>query len=92
MRTYLLVYDKGADLQALRDTIDNHPDILNWSKAFPNSYFLVSKENPSRLVSILTKPMNGADFMITHVDPSNSETNGLMGDEEWDFIISPAGS
>lgn len=89
MKSFLLVYDSGADLRALRDLVDHHPEIQNWMKNFPNTYFITTTAEADALVKIITPVMDGTEFMVLRVDKDPAKTNGMMGDEGWRFLLKP---
>ena len=89
MNAYLLLYDRGIDHPALRKVLDNDPNIKDWFKAFPSSYFIVSNLDANKLIRVFSTVMNGANFFITQIETDPAKTNGLMSAEDWDFILYP---
>lgn len=83
-RAYLLAYNSTLGTrEAVRDFLDNLPEVLNWKYDLPGSFYLISELLAGQLSDKLHKFAPQGRFIITEVDDNFS---GWLPQETWTMI------
>jgi hypothetical protein len=84
--SYLFVYSPaGISEQQLKNFVDNHPDIGNWYRCLPNSFFLISEEVSSTLSNAVKRQFPQLRFIILD---TGVDRNGWLPRAAWEFMRS----
>lgn len=85
---YLFSYNNDVGTyDEVKQVVDSCPDIVNWWKALPNSFFIVSPKTASQLTTLIRNATaNKGCFFIVDCQ---SDRNGWMPKGFWEWIRTP---
>ncbi|HZT59235.1 MAG TPA: hypothetical protein VFA21_11475 [Pyrinomonadaceae bacterium] len=88
MKAYIIsFYQREISDDELVTFLESKGEVLNLVRSLPNTIFIVSDRDASRLTNLIDKKFPQAFFIVAEYNPYN--TDGSLTGEMWDFLNSP---